>query len=337
MDPEAFDVFIAPGSKALLFGLQLAIPGDLLLPVPSWVSYAPQAELINTRVIPVIASPSDAGLGLTAESVADAIHTARAKGLNPTKLLINFPSNPTGLTIDDVSLNALITVCKQEGVCLISDEIYGRLSYDGVYRSAGALWPEGAIVTTGLSKHLSLGGWRLGVTLIPKAMPQLVARLEQIGSEIWSCVAAPVQHAAIEAYGHHADIDDFVTHSTAIHRAVNREIANRLRAMGARCATPQGGFYTWPDFSEALAGRVATSDALSDELMTHCNLVTLPGSAFGDAPHHLTLRLSGCDYDGGHALAMTAGMDDDGIAAALPEFAPSVLQGLDKLDGFVRR
>ena len=173
-DPADFDVLIGPGSKPLLFAIQLAIPGDLLLPVPSWVSYAPQAALLGQRVLPVPTRLGDAGYAIDPDALASTIAEARRAGRAPSKLLLNFPNNPAGLTIDDASIEALAGVCREAGVALISDEIYGRVAHDGRYRSAGPVFPEGTIVTTGLSKHLSLGGWRLGVALVPKAREGLV-------------------------------------------------------------------------------------------------------------------------------------------------------------------
>jgi len=181
----------------------MAIAGDILLPVPSWVSYAPQARMLGQNVVPVVASVSDKGLTLNADTLQTAVEDARARGLNPTKLLINFPGNPTGITISESQLISIAAFCKDNAITLISDEIYGRLSFDRLYRTAASHSPAGAIVSTGLSKHLSLGGWRLGVGLVPKAMTGLIDHLNNVASETWSCVSTPIQWAAVEAYSGH--------------------------------------------------------------------------------------------------------------------------------------
>ena len=192
INPKRCDVIVGPGSKVLLYALQLAIPGDLLLPVPSWVTYRPQAELLGQRVIDVETTLSDAGLLLDPDRLAGTIAQA------------------TGLVIPDENMAAVANVCRREGIRIIADEIYGFISFDGRYRSIAPYYPEGTIVTTGLSKHLSVGGWRLGVALVPKDVPGLFESLCNIASETWSCVASPVQFAAIEAYQGHADIEAYI-------------------------------------------------------------------------------------------------------------------------------
>jgi len=331
-DPDRFDVLIGPGSKLLLFAIQLAIPGDLLLPVPSWVSYSPQAALLGQRVVPVPTELSDAGYGLDAAAIGTAIAQARQQGLNPTKLLINFPNNPAGLSIDDDTLHAIGEVCRRHGVTLISDEIYGRVSYDQLYRSAAGVYPEGTLVTSGLSKHLSLGGWRLGVALVPRAVSGLFERLSFIASETWSCVAAPVQYAGCEAYAGHDDVEAGVHDMTAIHAIVNGGVAQALRDVGIDCPLPQGGFYSWPDFGPVLGGAFTGSDALATALLEEQGIATLPGTAFGELADTLKLRLASCDYDGGEALARHR----DG-ARDLPSLAPTIEAGLDGFARFIER
>jgi aspartate aminotransferase len=332
-DMDAYDVVIGPGSKLLIFALQMAIPGDLLLPAPSWVSYRPQAQMLGQEILPVAASVSEDGFFIDASALADAISKYRSQGRNPTKLIINFPNNPTGLTIDDATLTSIADICRARDVTLISDEIYGRLSFDHKYRSASAIYPEGAIVTTGLSKHLSIGGWRFGVCLVPKRNTVLLQKLRFIASETWSCVAAPVQVAAIEAYVGHSDIEDFIRTTTDIHAFVSRYVAQRLKGIGLDCPTPSGGFYTWPDFGQQMAESCASSDELSRFLLEQHGVVTLAGTAFGESPDVLRLRLSGCDYDGEIALEswLASGKNHDiGI------IAPKIVSAIDSIDDFVQ-
>lgn len=170
LNVDDYDVIVGPGSKLILYALQMAIPGDIMLPVPSWVSYAPQAALLGQQVVPVHTQPLNGTLKLTRESLEQALVGGKKDGKNPTKLLINFPGNPTGISIESGDLDEITAFCRIHNITLISDEIYGRLAFDGEYRSASSHYPEGAVVTTGLSKHLSLGGWRLGVGIIPKSL-----------------------------------------------------------------------------------------------------------------------------------------------------------------------
>jgi len=334
IDTDDFDVMVGPGSKALLFALQMCIPGDLLLPVPSWVSYAPQAALLDQNVIPVDLELAETGLTIDAGILRQAIDKARADGMAPAKMILNYPSNPTGLTASDAALASIAEVCRSEKIVLIADEIYGRLAYDHRYRSAASHLPESTVITTGLSKHLSVGGWRLGISLIPKAATGLFNDMCRVASETWSCVSTPIQYAAIDAYLEHPDVEDFVRQTTDIHACVNRHIAGKLRALGAECHTPQGGFYTWPDFTKLLGHVCATSDELAHRLLDEHGVATIAGTAFGERPDTLCLRLSGCDYDGGTALELWPALGksaDEFVARA----APNVVAALGAIENFV--
>ena len=339
LNPDDYDVIVGPGSKLILYALQMAIPGDIMLPVPSWVSYAPQAGLLGQRVIDVPTVSVNNTLQLTAESLETAWHEAKRNGLNPTKLLINFPGNPTGITISDPELQAITEFCRQHSTTLISDEIYGRLAFDGQYRSASSHFPEGAVVTTGLSKHLSLGGWRLGVGIVPKAIDGLHQSLIQIASETWSCVSTPVQFAAIEAYTLHADVERFIDNSRQIHKVVNTHIADKLRLMGFDCPTPTGAFYTWPEIAskpDATSTRFSDSQQLADHLLENYGIVSLPGEAFGEDPSKLRLRLSGCDYDGALALSTLEKYGADKLLLNIDEFASGVSGALQQFEQFAQ-
>ena len=335
-DMDSYDVVIGPGSKVMLFALQMAIPGDVLLPLPTWVSYEPQARLLGQRVIPVPTNISNAGYTIDVAAIDGALTDSRSAGLNPTKLLINFPNNPTGLSIGDDSMSALVDICRKRNLVLISDEIYGRLSYDHSYRSAASTYPEGAVVTTGISKHLSLGGWRLGICLVPKAIDGLFDSLCHIASETWSCVAAPIQIAAIDAYIGHSDIEQFIRDTTDIHALVNGYVATSLRSLGADCPMPQGAFYTWPDFSNVLSDSYESSDQFARALLEQYKVATLRGSVFGEKPEVLKLRLSACDYDGEKALAIwnaISGSDD--MQGKVEKIAPNVVTAMRSFESMV--
>lgn len=338
LDASQFDVIIGPGSKLILYALQMAIEGDIMLPVPSWVSYAPQAALLGQQVVAVPTETTSKTLKLTYENLERAFVNARNSGLNPTKLLINFPGNPTGITIEPSDLDDIAAFCRSNAVTLISDEIYGRLAFDGHYRSATSHFPEGAIVTTGLSKHLSLGGWRLGVGIIPRAIEGLHERLVQIASETWSCVSTPVQYAAIDAYKRHDDVEQYIQQCRTIHQVVNTYIGDHLNHMGFSCPKPTGAFYTWPDFSsDNTTLALSSSSALADLLLDDYGIVTLPGSAFGEHPQRLRLRLSGCDYDGRCAIDLLEKVGADKLTDHLEQLAPNVTAAMGQFEKLAQR
>ena len=205
------------------------------------------------------------------------------------------------------------------------------LSFDGVYRSISKYAPEHTAVTTGLSKYMSLGGWRLGVGLIPKAVEGLHPLLCNIASETWSCVASPVQEAAMTVYEGHDDIEKYIADSRDIHKLVNTYIAQHLRDTGIECTLPQGGFYNFPNFNaykEQIHGLgVKTSRQLSEYLLEQYGIASIYGKACGAPRGELWLRLSGCDYRGGDVLdAYQAGetLDEDFIARNTPNVKAAV-------------
>lgn len=339
LDTDKFDVIVAPGSKLILYALQMAIEGDLLMPVPSWVSYAPQAKMLRTHVIKVPTKLDDKGFHIDPAVLRDTIKKARAEGKNPSKIILNYPSNPTGLTIPENELKEIAKVCVEEDILIISDEIYGFVSFDNKYRSIAHYAPTHTAVTSGLSKHLSLGGWRVGVGFIPKAITGLQQLLSNISSETWSCVPAPIQQAVVEAYKGHEDVEQHIQQCSDIHSLMNKYIAKGLRDLGVNAPEPQGAFYNYPDFDAHRADLakvgIKTSKELSDALLKNYALATLPGTAFGAAPDVLTLRLSGCDYDGAAALkAYQSGEKLD--EAFINKNAPRVKASIETFGQFLK-
>jgi aspartate/methionine/tyrosine aminotransferase len=339
LDTSRFDVIVAPGSKLILYALQMAVEGDLLMPVPSWVSYGPQSRMLQRDIIKVPTTLDEAGFHIDPDALRSATHAARAEGKNPAKLILNSPSNPTGLTIPENELEAIARVCQEEDIFIISDEIYGFITFDGHYRSIAKYAPERTAVSSGLSKHLSLGGWRIGIGFIPKAVDGLHNLMSNIASETWSCVPSPIQRAVIEAYREHEDIESHIRACTDIHALMSGFIATSLRNLGVIAPPPQGAFYNYPDFAphrESLAtAGIRTSTDLAGILLADYGLATLPGTAFGADPDSLTLRLSSCDYDGAAALAARqngAPLDE----AFIDSYAPHVRQAVETFGKFIR-
>jgi len=332
------DIVIAPGTKMILFAMQMAVEGDLLMPVPSWVSYEPQAKMLHTDAIKIPTTLDDEGYHIDAQQLRDVITQARAAGKNPTKIIINSPNNPTGLNIPEDELEAIAQVCRDESILIISDEIYGLVSSGDAYSSISKFAPDITVVSTGISKHLSLGGWRLGIGFIPKGVEDLYPAMRHIISETWSCLSAPIQQACVEAYKGHKDIENHAQACTAIHSHMNKTISQGLKDLGIDCPMNQGAFYNYPNFKpfkEELAAKgIHTSKDLHEHLLNNYNLATLAGVGFGADADVLTLRLSGCDYNGTAALkAYQAGKTLD--AAFVKRYAPNLLCALEVFGAFI--
>lgn len=291
-------VIVAPGSKVLLYALLLCIRGDLLLPYPSWVSYKPQAMLLNKRIIWVPTRVREAHR-ISRVRLQDAIERARREGADPRILLLNLPHNPTGVLFKREDLQPIVDECRAEGITIISDEIYALIPHvEGTHLSVSSLYPEGTVLTGGLSKHLSLGGWRLGVGVVPgsTAGDRLMNALISVASETWSAVSGPIQYAAVMAYGDDPDIDNYRRACARVHSLRTRYLWRVLTEAGIECALPGGAFYLYPCFGSwrkpLRRMGVYTSDQLASFLLGTHQVATLPGSDFGAPPNDLCLRLA---------------------------------------------
>jgi len=315
-------IIVGPGSKALIYALLLALDGELMLPTPSWVSYQPQAHLVGKRVNWIPASPED-GWELMLSAMTEAVDQARTAWGNPGIVLLNSPNNPTGRMLPLSFLESFAQYAREQGLAVISDEIYGLVEHGSKkHRSIARYYPEGTVVLGGLSKHLSLGGWRLGVAIFPpnRAGAEVLRAVRTIASETWSATTAPVQFAALIAYGMDSDVWDYIRLCTRLHALRTHYLWRNLVEMGVRVPEPEGAFYLFPDFArwrEPLARIGVITDAqLAMFLLDRYQLATLPGSVFGAPPQALALRLSSSYLD----------MEDEKHAQAILD---AVMKGVD--------
>jgi aspartate aminotransferase len=341
---EPGDVVCGPGSKALLFGLLLGLRGvDVAIPRPSWVSYAAQAALTGVRPVYVpIADGAGRGGGAGGagglpdpDLLSAAVTTAGRAGRRIGAVIVTLPDNPTGTLASPDAVRALCAVAERHDLLIISDEIYRDLTHrDGGFLSPAEVAPDRTVVTSGLSKNLALGGWRLGVARLPGGARRLTAvrdRLVGTCSEIWSAPAAPVQAAAAVAFSEPPEVTDRVARSRRLHGAVARAAASLLVAAGVAVPPPAGAFYLYPDFGAhraALRRRfgVATSADLAALLLRDYGVGTLPGSEFGDPAAALRLRIATSPLYG-----ETAGQQEAALAAGDPAALPWIADALDWL------
>lgn len=292
---SASQVIIGPGSKALIYGLQMVLDADVFLPTPSWVSYAPQATLLGNRFRYIPSKVKDNyQLDITE------LDTLVQASSNPCKLLvINSPNNPSGEVMTEEALQNLADYCRVNGIWVLSDEIYFQVCHGSVpHCSIARFYPEGTFVLGGLSKHLSIGGWRVGVALMPDTEEGrlLNNKMSVFASETWSGVSAPIQYAAITAYKQDPDIEQYIGDCCVIHGIRTRHIRAYLKRLGIRCTSCNGGFYIAANFDNyrTVLNKlgILTSGDLAKHLLSHYRIATLPGSDFGVPEETLTLRLS---------------------------------------------
>ncbi|MFD9499621.1 pyridoxal phosphate-dependent aminotransferase [Streptomyces sp. NPDC060035] len=322
IDPEL--VVAGPGSKALLFALLLAIGGDVVVPVPSWVSYAAQARLVGARPIPVPILPGQGGVP-DPDRLREAVADARAAGRNPRSVVVTVPDNPTGTVAAAATVRRLADAARELDLVIVSDEIYCDLVYDTSRPAVSPALhaPERTVVTTGLTKNLALGGWRTGVARLPDSDigHALHTRLVAVASQVWSSPPAPVQSAAAYAFGEPPEVTAHIAASRRLHETVVRAVADRFTAVGAELAPVVATCYLYPDF-EPLRDRLAQrhgvrgGDDLARLLSERYGVGVLPASAFGEPGRALRIRA---------ATSRLYGDSDERRTAALTAPDPLVL------------
>jgi len=294
---EPDQIIFGPGSKPLLFALLACIGGDVVLPQPAWVSYAAQATLLNRRVISV-PIPAGAGGVPDPDRLELALGEAESRGARPGVLVLTIPDNPTGTIASVDHLQQVCEIAERHGLGIICDEIYAELCHSGTAPSATTYLPERSVVTTGLSKSLALGGWRIGYARTPDSNwgRQLHRDLTGVASEVWSSLSAPMQSVAAHVLRDPPDILSHIAAARRLHARVAAAVHSQLISTGIRCRRPQAGFYLYPDFAprqQALSERgITTSTRLAAEMLDQLDIAVLPGTAFGEPEINLTIRVA---------------------------------------------
>ncbi len=329
------DVFIGPGSKELIFQTIYLMEGPLLVPAPSWVSYGPQAALRGKTIVPV-ETKRDNSYKITPEELDKACYSL---GKSQKLLILNNPNNPTGCVYTNDELAQLAAICRAYQIIVISDEIYALIDFTGREQSSiHHYYPEGTIVSGGLSKSFSAGGYRLGVLLIPEELAILKQALTSIISETYSSVSAPIQYAALAAYSNFDSIRPYVKKCSEIHNFASGYLHERCVQMKLNCPRPQGAFYLFPDFenyrSQLKRNGITTGPQLCEHLLERAHVAILPASDFYLPATHLGVRMASVDYDGAAILRDWPGADHVS-QDLIDRYFPNLKKGADALEQFL--
>ena len=313
------NVIIGPGTKELMFLLHLLFDGDVILPVPSWVSYEPQA-LLGRNKIHWLETTSSNNWFPTAESLEKII----SKNKNKNYLLfLNSPNNPSGQICNN--LEEISVVAKKNNLIILSDEIYSELSFKKDFKSIANYCPEKTIISNGMSKWCGAGGWRLGFFIIPESLNEIKNSLKTLASETFSSVNAPAQYAAIAAYENNHD--EYIDNSKNILKAVGEYVYDNLKSNKVSINKPEGGFYLMPEFSNET---FSDSNEMCGNLLKHTGISLLPGSVFGFSKKKMTARLSFTDFNGQEFMkniSQSQKIDQN----VLLKYAPKIVEGVEKL------
>ena len=306
-------VLVGPGSKILIYTVMAMFKNaDILIPVPSWVSYTPQAILAGHTPIPV-QSTFNEKWRITGPAIERAIK-AKNNAQTPSILIFNYPGNPDGLTYSEDELKEIAHICQHHRILVIADEIYGLLHHKGEHRSFAHYYPEATIVTGGLSKWCGAGGWRIGMAMLPESLNgEFKRNVLGIASETYSCTALPVQMAACAAYQWNEATQKYLSHQRRLLSFIGNWTASKLKAAGVQVHMPEGGFYLFLDFSPFVerlerAG-ITTSQMFCEKLLAETGVALLPGDAFGLPPNHISARLAYVEFDGQDALTASEQID----------------------------
>jgi len=316
---ESEDIIIGPGTKELMFQTQIAFNGDILLPAPSWVSYQPQA-LIARNKVHWIQTSALTNWFPTGKQIEDKVKTVKNKNLI---LFINSPNNPSGAVCEN--LEEIAKIAKKYRIIILSDEIYSRLTFDKKYVSISKFYPEGTIVSTGMSKWCGAGGWRLGFFAIPKQLEELKKSLKILCSESFTSVSTPIQYAAIEAYK--GDHSEYLNRVRKILSFTGNYVYENLKSNTVNIIKSEGGFYLFPEFTKA---KFSSSSEMCKDILNKTGVALLPGSDFGLDSSRMLARLSYTDFDGANFLKNTLGSNKlDNVD--LEKNAPNIVGGVKVL------
>jgi len=284
IDYDVSEIMVATGAKHALYTLFQVLLDDgdeVIIPTPYWVSYPEQVKLAGG--VPVYVDGYESNqFKITPEQLA-AVITDKTKAV-----IINSPSNPTGMIYTKEELSALGELCLAKGVLIVSDEIYEKLIYGGNEHISIAQisteLKEQTIIINGVSKSHSMTGWRIGYAAGNK---EIINAMTNLASHSTSNPTTTAQYGAIAAYS--GPQDDVEMMRNAFEERLNKIYDQLVQIPGITCIKPQGAFYLFPNAQKAaeLTG-FNHVDEFSAALLEEAKVAVVPGSGFG-APENIRL------------------------------------------------
>ncbi len=258
------------GSEAIDIGLRAIInAGDeVIIPQPSYVSYEPCAILAGAKPV-TIALKAENEFRLTTEEL-EAVITEKTK-----VLILPYPNNPTGAVMGREDLEKIADIITKNDIYVMSDEIYGALTYNGEHVSIASLegMKERTILIDGFSKAFAMTGWRLGYACGPEHIIKQMTKIHQFAI---MCAPTTSQYAAVEAL---KNGEDDVKAMRQEYNQRRRYLMNAFKEMGLECFEPFGAFYVFPCIKEF----GMTSEEFATRFLEEERVAAVPGSAFGDS------------------------------------------------------
>lgn len=280
-DPKTEAIVTVGGKQSVFNALHVLVEeGDeVVIPAPIWVAYEPVAALTGAKPV-LVQTSEENGHKMTAEELREA--------LSPRSriVVINSPCNPTGCVYDRRELEAIAEVVLSTDALVMSDEIYGKITYDGeAHVSIASLSPEmkaRTLVLDGFSKTYAMTGWRVGYTL---AAPEIVEAMDTLQGQSTSNATSFAQYGGVAALkGSHAFLNEWIAQYDARRKAIVEGFGG---IEGLSVVNPKGAFYAFPRVS-GLFGRRGPDGALRTSmdvglyLLEHARCAGVPGAGFGN-------------------------------------------------------
>lgn len=281
---KSSQIVVTVGAKYALYTLFQALldEGDeVIIPAPYWVSYIEQVKLAAGRPV-ILPGSEDTQFKITPEQLKQAI-TDRTRAL-----ILNSPSNPTGMLYTEAELRAIGEICVKNNILIVSDEIYEHLIYDLDKKhvsiaSLGSDLYERTVIINGVSKTYSMTGWRIGYAAGPE---ELIKAMNKISDHSTSNPTSIAQYAAIEAL---TGTQEPIAEMKEAFKERRDYVVDRLNQIpGFVCQKPAGAFYVFVNIREALdatGGTYQSPDEWAKALLEKELVAVIPGSGFGSADH----------------------------------------------------
>lgn len=277
-------IVVGSGAKFILYAFFATVinPGDeVIIPTPCWVSYVDQVKMVDGVPVTVQTVESN-DFKVTVEQL-EAARTDKTKAI-----LLNSPSNPTGMIYSRDELQAIGEWAVEHDILILADDIYGRLVYNGNEFTAISSLSEAirkqTVVVNGVSKTFSMTGWRMGFAV---GEPEIISGMAKIISQTTSNLAAVTQYASIEALtGDQSSIDEM---RRAFEERLNTIYPLLCEVPGFEVVKPQGAFYLFPNVKKAMEMKGFNDvNDFTNALLEEAEVALVTGAGFG-APENVRL------------------------------------------------
>lgn len=339
---ERENMVVGPGSKELIFLIMTTFSGDILLPSPAWTTYASQCRLAGKDPI-ILPTYAKNDWKLEPQVLRQAMTEEGENDSQWKLLIITNPGNPNGTCYTEEELKGLSAACRQHKIIVLSDEIYGRLTFSRKHESMVKHYPEGTILTSGFSKWASAGGWRIGYAHFPSALYPMLEAVLNAASHTYSCAPAPMQYGVAKALKESSlELDQYMGDCAKVLHAVSEYCFKELSTVGVGGVKSQAGYYFLADFEVVRTGLrrrgLHTSEEMTRAMLEEADVALMSSQPFLRPSSELTTRFCFVCFDGAAALQTLRTLPSSSAPLGdhfVREHCPTVVKGVENLKQWV--